>query len=165
MKFNLILQALPFYVLWQQEFEVPVFGSLSICPISGNGILLHFPLEIRCFPISLYFVPNWAMLQWFAVWLMDLSLLLIQVDQSFGRYKTFFLVLFRKTFFIRTVLHVEFPSHIACYKRQNLCIWYSFFRQHKLAVMLVNDWRRITKLTWRFILENQNKFMLTEDWW
>lgn len=33
------LQGSTFYVLWQREVEVPVFGSICICPHSSNGIV------------------------------------------------------------------------------------------------------------------------------
>ncbi|XP_011012744.1 PREDICTED: putative acyl-activating enzyme 19 isoform X2 [Populus euphratica] len=32
------IKALPFNTLWEHELKVPVFGSLSLCPLSGNVI-------------------------------------------------------------------------------------------------------------------------------
>lgn len=52
---NFALQAPPFGQLWVQEFGVPIFGSLSVNPPSGNGTC--FVCHIKFISSLLYFCP------------------------------------------------------------------------------------------------------------
>lgn len=39
---------MPFNTLWEHELKVPVFGSLSLCPSSGNGVcMVHLYISLR----------------------------------------------------------------------------------------------------------------------